>query len=390
MAMKKQALDKKVNYAAEVGKEEALRSVLEKIDKQFGQGAIMRMGENEKLDINVIPTGITVIDKALGVGGIPKGRITEIYGPESSGKTTVALHVIAQSQKQGGTVAFIDAEHALDPTYAKAIGVDTDNLLISQPDYGEQALEICSILARSGAVDLIVIDSVAALTPKVEIEGNMGDTHVGLLARLMSQAMRKLTAEVSNAGCTVVFINQVREKIGTGYGNPEVTTGGRALRFYASIRMEVRKASLIKQGDNSVGNGVNIRISKNKVAPPFKTAAVDLLYGTGLSNESGLLDLGSELGIVKKSGAWYSYNGEQLGQGRDNARIFLTEHPDIAKEISERIMTSETNIPVNVENEPEDETIENGNNIESNTSWNDFDEDIQDFGEELSEDDMIG
>lgn len=375
MAAKVKAAAKKVNYAAEVGKEEALRSVLENIDKQFGLGAVMRMGDNEKLAIDFIPTGIVPIDKALGIGGIPRGRITEIYGQESSGKTTAALHIIAECQKQGGTVAFIDAEHALDPVYAKAIGVDIDNLLISQPDYGEQALEICGMLVRSNAVDLIVIDSVAALTPKVEIEGDMGDTHVGMLARLMSQAMRKLTADIGNANCAVVFINQIREKIGISYGSPEVTTGGRALKFYASVRMEVHKSAVIKQGDSIVGNKTLIKIVKNKVAPPFKKVEVDLLYGIGLSNESGIIDLGTELGIIKKSGAWFSYNGEHLGQGRENARLFLCDHPEIAQEISDKISACEDGSGLKSEDDESTEAhVVDG-----------FNEDIVDFGPGLDD-----
>lgn len=359
-------------------KKAALAKALENIDKQFGQGAVMRLGDQEKLDIEAIPTGSIALDSALGIGGVPKGRITEIYGPESSGKTTVALHIIAECQKQGGTVAFIDAEHALDPVYAKAIGVDIDNLLISQPDYGEQALEICGILVRSGAVDLVVVDSVAALTPKIEIEGDMGDTHVGILARLMSQAMRKLTADIGNANCAMVFINQVREKIGISYGNPEVATGGRALKFYASVRIEVHKSAVIKQGDSIIGNKTTVKIVKNKVAPPFKKAEVDLLYGIGFSNESGLIDLGTELGIIKKSGAWLSYNGEHLGQGRENARLFLCRNPEIAQAISDKINASE------------DKSALMSEDIESGVKTIDavvdsFTEDIEDFGPDLDD-----
>ncbi len=318
-------------------KKAALAKALENIDKQFGQGTVMRLGDQDKLDIEAIPTGSIALDSALGIGGVPKGRITEIYGPESSGKTTVALHIIAECQKQGGTAAFIDAEHALDPVYARAIGVDIDNLLVSQPDNGEQALEIADALVRSGAVDIIVVDSVAALTPKAEIEGEMGDSHVGLLARLMSQALRKLTGNISKTGTTMIFINQVREKIGIVYGNPEVTTGGRALKFYASVRMEVRKGEALKQGGEIIGNRTKVKIVKNKVAPPFKTVEFDIMYGEGISKEGSIIDMGVELGIIKKSGAWFSYNGERLGQGRDNAKLFIKEHEDIRAEIEEKI-----------------------------------------------------
>lgn len=318
-------------------KKAALAKALENIDKQFGQGTVMRLGDQDKLDIEAIPTGSIALDSALGIGGVPKGRITEIYGPESSGKTTVALHIIAECQKQGGTAAFIDAEHALDPVYAKAIGVDIDNLLVSQPDNGEQALEIADALVRSGAVDIIVVDSVAALTPRAEIEGEMGDSHVGLLARLMSQALRKLTGNISKTGTTMIFINQVREKIGVMYGNPEVTTGGRALKFYASVRMEVRKGEALKQGGDVIGNRTKVKVVKNKVAPPFKTVEFDIMYGQGISKEGSIIDMGVELGIVKKSGAWFSYNGERLGQGRDNAKEFIKEHEDIRAEIEEKI-----------------------------------------------------
>lgn len=337
-------------------KKAALAKALENIDKQFGQGAVMRLGDQEKLDIEAIPTGSIALDSALGIGGVPKGRITEIYGPESSGKTTVALHIIAECQKQGGTAAFIDAEHALDPVYAKAIGVDIDNLLVSQPDNGEQALEIADALVRSGAVDIIVVDSVAALTPKAEIEGEMGDSHVGLQARLMSQALRKLTGNISKTGTTMIFINQVREKIGIVYGNPEVTTGGRALKFYASVRMEVRKGEALKQGGEIIGNRTKVKVVKNKVAPPFKTVEFDIMYGQGISKEGSIVDMGVDLGIVKKSGAWFSYNGERLGQGRDNAKIFIKEHEDIRAEIEEKIRThsQEAGVAGEVQEDEED------------------------------------
>ena len=318
-------------------KKAALAKALENIDKQFGQGTVMRLGDQDKLDIEAIPTGSIALDSALGIGGVPKGRITEIYGPESSGKTTVALHIIAECQKQGGTAPFIDAEHALDPVSASAIGEDNDKLLLYQPDNGEQALEIADALVRSGAVDIIVVDSVAALTPKAEIEGEMGDSHVGLLARLMSQALRKLTGNISKTGTTMIFINQVREKIGIVYGNPEVTTGGRALKFYASVRMEVRKGEALKQGGEIIGNRTKVKIVKNKVAPPFKTVEFDIMYGEGISKEGSIIDMGVELGIIKKSGAWFSYNGERLGQGRDNAKLFIKEHEDIRAEIEEKI-----------------------------------------------------
>lgn len=337
-------------------KKAALAKALENIDKQFGQGAVMRLGDQEKLDIEAIPTGSIALDSALGIGGVPKGRITEIYGPESSGKTTVALHIIAECQKQSGTAAFIDAEHALDPVYAKAIGVDIDNLLVSQPDNGEQALEIADALVRSGAVDIIVVDSVAALTPKAEIEGEMGDSHVGLQARLMSQALRKLTGNISKTGTTMIFINQVREKIGIVYGNPEVTTGGRALKFYASVRMEVRKGEALKQGGEIIGNRTKVKVVKNKVAPPFKTVEFDIMYGQGISKEGSIVDMGVDLGIVKKSGAWFSYNGERLGQGRDNAKIFIKEHEDIRAEIEEKIRThsQEAGVAGEVQEDEED------------------------------------
>lgn len=316
----------------------ALDMALSQIEKQFGKGSIMRLGEaSAKMTIDVIPTGALSLDIALGIGGIPRGRIIEIYGPESSGKTTVALHIVAEAQKLGGTAAFIDAEHALDPVYAKAIGVDIDNLLISQPDTGEQGLEICEALVRSGAVDIVVIDSVAALVPRAEIEGEMGDSHMGLQARLMSQALRKLTGVISKSHASVIFINQLREKIGVMFGNPETTTGGRALKFYATIRMDVRRTETLKQGQEMIGNHTKVKIVKNKVAPPFKTAEFDIMYGEGISRESCMIDVGTEMEIINKSGAWYSYKGERLGQGRENSKEYLKQHPEIAEEIEQQI-----------------------------------------------------
>lgn len=318
-------------------KKKALETAISVIEQKYGKGAIMKLGSNSTMDIEAIPTGSMTLDLALGIGGIPRGRIVELYGPESSGKTTVALHCIAETQKMGGEVAFIDVEHALDPVYAAKLGVDIDNLLVSQPDSGEQALEIAEALARSGAIDCIVIDSVAAMVTKAEIDGDMGDTHVGQLARLMSQAMRKLTAVLSKSNCAAIFINQIREKIGVIYGNPETTPGGRALKFYASVRMDVRKGEAIKNGSEIIGNRTRVKIVKNKVAPPFKECEFDIMYGEGISRTGEILDLAVDLGVVKKGGAWFSYNDEKLGQGRDNAKIFLKEHPDTMKEIEEKI-----------------------------------------------------
>ncbi len=316
----------------------ALDNAIRQIEKDFGKGSIMKLGEvAAKMNVEVIPTGTLSLDIALGVGGIPRGRVIEIYGPESSGKTTVALHVIAQAQKMGGIAAFIDAEHALDPAYAKKLGVDTDNLLISQPDNGEQALEIADALVRSGAIDIVVVDSVAALVPKAEIEGEMGDSHVGLQARLMSQAMRKLTGIISKSRTTAIFINQIREKVGIMFGNPETTTGGRALKFYASVRLDVRKVDTLKQGNDMVGNRTRIKVVKNKIAPPFKQAEFDIMYGQGISHEGCLIDIGTDLDIIDKSGAWYSYCGERLGQGRENAKEFLKENTAVAVEIERKI-----------------------------------------------------
>lgn len=316
----------------------ALATALAQIDKNFGKGSIMRLGDENRPPVSVIPTGSVALDIALGVGGLPRGRVIEIYGPESSGKTTVALHAVASAQKMGGNAAFIDAEHALDPVYAKALGVDTDNLLVSQPDTGEQALEIADMLIRSGGLDIIVIDSVAALVPKAEIEGEMGDSHVGLQARLMSQALRKITGALSQTGTTAIFINQLREKIGVFFGNPETTTGGKALKFYASVRIDVRRIQTLKDGDQPVGNRTKVKIVKNKVAPPFKQAEFDILYGQGISREGSLLDLGVEHKIIRKSGSWFTYGTDQLGQGKENARNFLKDNPELANEIEYKIL----------------------------------------------------
>ncbi|MFD1450452.1 MULTISPECIES: recombinase RecA [Oceanobacillus] len=315
-------------------KQQALDMALRQIEKQFGKGSIMKMGEHEIPKMATIPSGSLALDVALGIGGYPKGRVVEIYGPESSGKTTVALHAIAEAQKKGGQAAFIDAEHALDPIYARALGVNIDELLLSQPDTGEQALEIAEALVRSGAVDIVVVDSVAALVPKAEIEGEMGDSHVGLQARLMSQALRKLSGAINKSKTTAIFINQIREKVGVMFGNPETTPGGRALKFYSSVRLEVRRAETLKVGNDVVGNKARIKVVKNKVAPPFKQAEVDIMYGKGVSKEGEVLDIGSDLDIVQKSGAWYSYNGDRLGQGRENAKIFLKENEALFEEIS--------------------------------------------------------
>ena len=319
-------------------KDKALDAALSQIEKAFGKGSIMRLGQNNSVaDIEAISTGSIGIDIALGIGGMPRGRIVEIYGPESSGKTTLALSVIAQAQKKGGTCAFVDAEHALDPAYAKKIGVDLENLLISQPDAGEQALEITDTLVRSGAIDVLVVDSVAALVPKAELEGEMGDQHMGLHARLMSQALRKLTATVSRSNTLVIFINQIRMKIGVMFGNPETTTGGNALKFYASVRIDIRSIGKIKDKEDIIGSQTRVKIVKNKVAPPFKTVDFDIMYGEGISKTGELIDLGMKAGFVEKAGAWFSYNGEKLGQGRENAKIFLREHPEIAQEIENKI-----------------------------------------------------
>lgn len=319
-------------------KQKALEAALGHIEKQYGKGSVMKLGDSSSnMVVEAVPTGSLGLDIALGVGGVPKGRIVEIYGPESSGKTTVALHMVAEVQKRGGIAGFIDAEHALDPVYAKNIGVDIDNLYISQPDNGEQALEITETMVRSGAVDIVIVDSVAALVPKAEIEGDMGDSHVGLHARLMSQALRKLTAAISRSNCVVIFINQLREKVGVMFGNPETTTGGRALKFYASVRMDVRRTETLKQGGEMVGNHTKVKVVKNKVAPPFKQAEFDIMFGTGISREGEILDLAAECNVVNKSGAWYSYNGERIGQGRENVKIYLKDHPEICDEIEKQV-----------------------------------------------------
>jgi len=322
---------------AAVDRDKSLDAALAQIERQFGKGSVMRLGDETRAPIEVIPTGAIALDVALGIGGLPRGRVVEIFGPESSGKTTVALHAVASAQRTGGIAAFIDAEHALDPEYAKQLGVDTDALLVSQPDTGEQALEIADMLVRSGALDILVIDSVAALVPRAEIEGEMGDSHVGLQARLMSQALRKMTGALSNTGTTAIFINQLREKIGVMFGSPETTTGGRALKFYASVRLDVRRIETLKDGTDAVGNRTRVKVVKNKVAPPFKQAEFDIIYGAGISREGGLIDLGVDNGIVRKSGAWYTYEGDQLGQGKENARAFLRDNPDLADEIEKRI-----------------------------------------------------
>src|SRR6187399_2004417 len=323
--------------AAANSRDKALDVALANIEKQFGKGSVMRLGDETRAPLEVIPTGAISLDIALGLGGLPRGRVVEIYGPESSGKTTVALHAVANAQAAGGIVGFIDAEHALDPDYAKALGVDTDELLVSQPDSGEQALEIADMLVRSGALDLIVIDSVAALVPRAEIEGEMGDSHVGLQARLMSQALRKMAGALNNAGTTAIFINQLREKIGVMFGSPETTTGGKALKFYASVRLDVRRIETLKDGTEPVGNRTRIKVVKNKVAPPFKQAEFDIMYGHGISREGGIIDMAVEHGFVRKAGAWYTYDGDQLGQGKENARAFLRDNPDLTDELEKRI-----------------------------------------------------
>lgn len=325
----------------------ALDMALGQIEKQFGKGSIMRLGEaSAKMTVEVIPTGSLALDIALGVGGVPRGRVIEVYGPESSGKTTVALHIVAEAQKMGGVAAFIDAEHALDPVYARALGVNIDNLLVAQPDTGEQGLEICEALVRSGAVDVVVIDSVAALVPRAEIEGEMGDAHVGLHARLMSQALRKLTGAISKSRTCVIFINQIREKVGVMFGSPETTTGGRALKFYATIRMDVRRQETLKQGQEMIGSRTRVKVVKNKVAPPFKQADFDIVYGEGISREGSVIDVGTEMEIIQKSGAWYSFNGERLGQGRENVKEFLKQHSDMMEEIERRIRANMTTAAV--------------------------------------------
>ena len=330
----------------------ALELALSQIDKQFGKGSVMRLGDDSRPPVQVIPTGSLALDVALGIGGLPRGRVIEIYGPESSGKTTVALHAVASAQKAGGNAAFIDAEHALDPVYARALGVDTDNLLVSQPDTGEQALEIADMLIRSGGIDIIVIDSVAALVPKAEIEGEMGDSHVGLQARLMSQALRKITGALSATGTTAVFINQLREKIGVFFGNPETTTGGKALKFYASVRIDVRRIETLKEAGAPVGNRTRAKIVKNKMAPPFKQAEFDIVYGKGISREGSIIDMGVETGIIRKSGSWFTYGDDQLGQGKENVRQFLSDNPELADEIEQKILVS---LGIGLQDQPQDD-----------------------------------
>ena len=331
----------------------ALEAALGQIEKQYGKGSVMKLGDSQtNMNVETVPTGSLSLDIALGLGGVPKGRIIEVYGPESSGKTTVALHMVAEVQKRGGIAGFIDAEHALDPVYAKNIGVDIDNLYISQPDNGEQALEITETMVRSGAVDIIIVDSVAALVPKAEIDGDMGDSHVGLQARLMSQALRKLTAAISKSNCIVIFINQLREKVGVMFGNPETTTGGRALKFYSSIRLDVRRIEALKQGGEIVGNRTRIKVVKNKVAPPFREAEFDIIFGKGISREGDILDLAASLGIVQKSGAWFAYRDDKIGQGRENAKQYLREHPEVMDEIEHQVRVS-----YGLEEETENQTI---------------------------------
>lgn len=333
----------------DMDKMKAIENAMGQIEKQFGKGSIMKLGEHSSLNVDAISTGSLDLDIALGIGGVPRGRIIEIYGPESSGKTTVALHISAEAQKRGGAVAFIDAEHALDPSYARNVGVDTENLIVSQPDTGEQGLEITEALVRSGAIDVVVVDSVAALVPRAEIEGEMGDSHVGLQARLMSQALRKLTGTINKSNCIVIFINQLREKVGVMFGNPETTTGGRALKFYASVRMDVRRIDSIKQGDEIIGNRTRVKIMKNKVAPPFKVAEFDIMYNEGISKVGNIIDVGVKESIVQKSGAWFSYNDIRLGQGRENAKQYLRENPEIALEIENQIR-SKYDLPINQDN----------------------------------------
>ena len=333
----------------DMDKMKAIENAMGQIEKQFGKGSIMKLGEHSSLNVDAISTGSLDLDIALGIGGVPRGRIIEIYGPESSGKTTVALHISAEAQKRGGAVAFIDAEHALDPSYARNVGVDTENLIVSQPDTGEQGLEITEALVRSGAIDVVVVDSVAALVPRAEIDGEMGDSHVGLQARLMSQALRKLTGTINKSNCIVIFINQLREKVGVMFGNPETTTGGRALKFYSSIRMDVRRIDSIKQGDEIIGNRTRVKIMKNKVAPPFKVAEFDIMYNEGISKVGNIVDVGVKESIVQKSGAWFSYNDIRLGQGRENAKQYLRENPEIALEIENQIR-SKYDLPINQDN----------------------------------------
>ena len=357
-------------------KKKALETAMQQIEKMYGKGSIMRYGENAETNVEAIPTGSLALDLALGIGGVPRGRIIEIYGPESSGKTTLALHILAQAQKLGGEVAFVDAEHALDPTYARALGVRIEDMLISQPDTGEQALEITEALVRSGAIDVVVVDSVAALVPRAEIEGEMGDSHVGLQARLMSQALRKLAGAISKSNCVAIFINQLREKVGVVYGNPEVTPGGRALKFYSSVRLDVRKKEVLKSGTDIIGSRTKVKVVKNKVAPPFREVEFDIMYGQGISKVGDLLDLAERLEIVQKSGAWFSYNGTRIGQGRDNAKNFLRDNPDIFEEISELVRQNADKLyaksikggsaPKPVEKAEEEESPEQAENTRKN------------------------
>jgi len=343
----------------DANKTKALSAALSQIERQFGKGSVMRMGDGGIVkDVEVISTGSLALDIALGVGGLPRGRVVEIYGPESSGKTTLTLQVIAEAQKKGGTAAFIDAEHALDPGYAQKLGVNVDDLLVSQPDTGEQALEIADMLVRSGAVDVVVVDSVAALTPKAEIDGEMGDSHMGLQARLMSQALRKLTANIKRSNTMVIFINQIRMKIGVMFGNPETTTGGNALKFYASVRLDIRRTGAIKKGDEVIGNETRVKVVKNKLAPPFRQAEFEILYGEGISREGEIIDMGVQAGLVEKSGAWYSYGGTRIGQGKDNARLYLKEHPEITKEIEAQIRAKSLTLRMTSENREEAAELE--------------------------------
>lgn len=352
-------------------REKALEAALAQIDKQFGKGSVMRLGDQTQAPVEVIPTGSVAMDVALGIGGLPRGRVVEIYGPESSGKTTLALHAVANAQRNGGIAAFIDAEHALDPVYARQLGVDTDALLVSQPDTGEQALEIMDMLVSSGTLDIVVIDSVAALTPRAEIEGEMGDSHVGLQARLMSQALRKVTGRLHQTNTTAIFINQLREKIGVMFGSPETTTGGKALKFYASVRCDVRRIQTLKDGQDSIGNRTKMKVVKNKVSPPFKIAEFDIMYGEGISRESSIIDMGVENGIVKKSGSWFTYEGDQLGQGKEKARIFLKENPDLANEIEDKIFQA---LHVGKYANPTDELTDDPVDMVPNIDFDDEDE----------------
>lgn len=373
-----------VAHTAEA-KQKALETAIEQIEKQYGVGAVMRLGQTASYKVDSIPTGSLSLDLALGIGGVPQGRVVEIYGPESSGKTTVALQIIAEAQKLGGEVAFIDVEHALDPKYASNIGVDIDKLLVSQPDTGEQALEITEALVRSGAIDVIVLDSVAAMVTRAEIEGEMGDAHVGLQARLMSQALRKLTSSISKSNCVAIFINQVRDKIGISYGNPETTPGGRALKFYSTVRIEVRRGEALKSGVEIIGNRTKCKVVKNKVAPPFRECEFDIMYGTGISHEGELVDLGVELNIVQKGGAWFSYNDMKLGQGRDNAKIFLKENPEIAKEIEAKIKTNSGDLVMASKKNKKAELVKTNAKAQQAKVAVDTDDDFEEFAPSTDE-----